>query len=132
MSYMFSKWISFSKRCESVNTMASFLWWIVGFCWVVSGGEQLLQDAPRLYRYILTILCRHSKSITIPTVIPTPHKRKTLKKDVKSRAKGRRGDFDAKTFWAFHHFSSLWWLNSIKLLIPIQAVGYYWFLRTER
>ncbi|XP_057543504.1 E3 ubiquitin protein ligase RIE1-like [Amaranthus tricolor] len=41
---------SFSKRCESVNTMASFLWWIVGFCWVVSGGEQLLQDAPRLYR----------------------------------------------------------------------------------
>ncbi|KMS97332.1 hypothetical protein BVRB_6g156110 [Beta vulgaris subsp. vulgaris] len=40
---------SFSKRCESVNTMASFLWWIVGFYWVVSGGEQLLQDAPRLY-----------------------------------------------------------------------------------
>ncbi|KAL2904646.1 E3 ubiquitin protein ligase RIE1 [Bienertia sinuspersici] len=39
---------SFSKRCESVNTMASFLWWIVGFYWVVSGGEQLLQDAPRL------------------------------------------------------------------------------------
>ncbi|XP_021746814.1 E3 ubiquitin protein ligase RIE1-like [Chenopodium quinoa] len=40
---------SFSKKCESVNTMASFLWWIVGFYWVVSGGEQLLQDAPRLY-----------------------------------------------------------------------------------
>ncbi|CAO2828541.1 unnamed protein product [Amaranthus hypochondriacus] len=40
---------SFSKRCESVNTMASFLWWIVGFYWVVSGGEQLSQDAPRLY-----------------------------------------------------------------------------------
>ncbi|KNA23190.1 hypothetical protein SOVF_027160 [Spinacia oleracea] len=40
---------SFSKRCESGNTMASFLWWIVGFYWVVSGGEQLLQDAPRLY-----------------------------------------------------------------------------------
>lgn len=40
---------SFSKRCESVNTMASFLWWIVGFYWVVSGGERLLQDAPQLY-----------------------------------------------------------------------------------
>ncbi|KAJ7954328.1 E3 ubiquitin-protein ligase family [Quillaja saponaria] len=39
----------FTKRCESVNTMASFLWWIVGFYWVVSGGDILLQDAPRLY-----------------------------------------------------------------------------------
>lgn len=40
---------SVSKRCESVNTMASFIWWIVGFYWVVSGGDLLLQDAPRLY-----------------------------------------------------------------------------------
>ncbi|KAF7808614.1 E3 ubiquitin protein ligase RIE1-like [Senna tora] len=39
----------FTKRCESVNTMVSFLWWIVGFYWVVSGGDILLQDAPRLY-----------------------------------------------------------------------------------
>ncbi|KAL1556521.1 E3 ubiquitin protein ligase RIE1-like [Salvia divinorum] len=37
------------KRCESINTMASFLWWIVGFYWVVSGGEILLENAPRLY-----------------------------------------------------------------------------------
>ncbi|CAI0432014.1 unnamed protein product [Linum tenue] len=37
------------KRCESVNTMASFVWWIVGFYWVVSGGDLLLQTAPRLY-----------------------------------------------------------------------------------
>ncbi|XP_031491240.1 E3 ubiquitin protein ligase RIE1 isoform X1 [Nymphaea colorata] len=37
------------KRCESINTMVSFLWWIVGFYWVVSGGEDLLQNAPRLY-----------------------------------------------------------------------------------
>ncbi|KAL8142085.1 hypothetical protein V2J09_015117 [Rumex salicifolius] len=40
---------SFVRRCESANTMASFLWWIVGFYWVVSGGELLLQEAPRLY-----------------------------------------------------------------------------------
>ncbi|KAF8398944.1 hypothetical protein HHK36_014809 [Tetracentron sinense] len=40
---------SMTKRCESVNTMASFLWWIVGFYWVVSGGEILMQKAPRLY-----------------------------------------------------------------------------------
>ncbi|XP_024934337.2 E3 ubiquitin protein ligase RIE1 isoform X2 [Ziziphus jujuba] len=38
-----------SKRCESINTMASFLWWIVGFYWVVSGGDVLVQNAPRLY-----------------------------------------------------------------------------------
>ncbi|TYH84127.1 hypothetical protein ES332_D02G177700v1 [Gossypium tomentosum] len=40
---------SITKRCETVNTMASFLWWIVGFYWVVSGGDILLQNAPRLY-----------------------------------------------------------------------------------
>ncbi|KAL5553249.1 hypothetical protein UlMin_040650 [Ulmus minor] len=40
---------SVTKRCESVNTMASFLWWIVGFYWVVSGGNALLLNAPRLY-----------------------------------------------------------------------------------
>ncbi|KAK3421456.1 hypothetical protein EUGRSUZ_G02105 [Eucalyptus grandis] len=38
-----------TKRCESINTMASFLWWIVGFYWVVSGGDILLAEAPRLY-----------------------------------------------------------------------------------
>ncbi|KAF2305619.1 hypothetical protein GH714_006911 [Hevea brasiliensis] len=38
---------SVAKRCESVNTLASFLWWIVGFYWVVSGGDVLLQRAPR-------------------------------------------------------------------------------------
>eukprot|EP00262_Sarcandra_glabra_P000571 TRINITY_DN10684_c0_g2_i1.p1 TRINITY_DN10684_c0_g2~~TRINITY_DN10684_c0_g2_i1.p1 ORF type:complete len:349 (+),score=18.72 TRINITY_DN10684_c0_g2_i1:113-1159(+) len=40
---------SVAKRCESINTMASFVWWIVGFYWVVSGGESLLQNAPQLY-----------------------------------------------------------------------------------
>uniref|UniRef100_A0A0E0K506 RING-type E3 ubiquitin transferase n=1 Tax=Oryza punctata TaxID=4537 RepID=A0A0E0K506_ORYPU len=40
---------SFAKRCESINTMVSFLWWIIGFYWVVSGGDVLEHDAPRLY-----------------------------------------------------------------------------------
>ncbi|XP_022863030.1 E3 ubiquitin protein ligase RIE1-like [Olea europaea var. sylvestris] len=40
---------SIAKRCESMNTMVSFIWWIVGFYWVVSGGEILLRSAPRLY-----------------------------------------------------------------------------------
>ncbi|XP_010272924.1 PREDICTED: E3 ubiquitin protein ligase RIE1-like [Nelumbo nucifera] len=38
-----------AKQCENINTLASFLWWIVGFYWVVSGGETLLQNAPHLY-----------------------------------------------------------------------------------
>ncbi|KAJ4764053.1 hypothetical protein LUZ62_074428 [Rhynchospora pubera] len=40
---------SFVKKCESVNTMVSFFWWVVGFYWIVSGGDQLMQSAPRLY-----------------------------------------------------------------------------------
>lgn len=40
---------SSAKKCESANTMVSFLWWMVGFYWVVSGGDILLQSAPRLY-----------------------------------------------------------------------------------
>lgn len=40
---------SVAKRCEYVNTMGSLLWWIVGFYWIVSGGEILLRNAPRLY-----------------------------------------------------------------------------------
>ncbi|PKA47176.1 E3 ubiquitin protein ligase RIE1 [Apostasia shenzhenica] len=47
---------SFIKRCESVNTMASCLWWIVGFYWVISGGEVLVQNAPRLYWSTLVFL----------------------------------------------------------------------------
>lgn len=39
----------FTKRCESINTGVSFFWWMVGFYWVVSGGDILLQGAPRLY-----------------------------------------------------------------------------------
>ncbi|XVE74640.1 hypothetical protein DITRI_Ditri12bG0033400 [Diplodiscus trichospermus] len=49
MSPFGSNQSSVTKRCESINTMASFLWWIVGFYWVVSGGDILLQNAPRLY-----------------------------------------------------------------------------------
>ncbi|XP_039114793.1 E3 ubiquitin protein ligase RIE1 [Dioscorea cayenensis subsp. rotundata] len=40
---------SIAKRCESLNTMASFLWWVVGFYWVISGGETLMRSAPKLY-----------------------------------------------------------------------------------
>ncbi|KAJ8646780.1 hypothetical protein MRB53_008528 [Persea americana] len=47
--FRFGSRSSVAKRCESINTMTSFLWWIVGFYWVVSGSETLMQNAPRLY-----------------------------------------------------------------------------------
>jgi hypothetical protein len=42
---------SYTSRCESMNTMISFLWWVIGFYWIVSGGEVLELGAPRLYWY---------------------------------------------------------------------------------
>ncbi|PWA86354.1 zinc finger, C3HC4 type [Artemisia annua] len=38
-----------AKYLESANTMFSFVWWILGFYWVSSGGQALAQDAPKLY-----------------------------------------------------------------------------------
>ncbi|MCL7023447.1 hypothetical protein MKW94_027832 [Papaver nudicaule] len=38
-----------SRRLESMNTLVSFFWWVIGFYWIVAGGQALLQDAPRLY-----------------------------------------------------------------------------------
>lgn len=40
---------SIVKRLESVNTIASSFWWVIGFYWIVTGGQSLLQDSPRLY-----------------------------------------------------------------------------------
>ncbi|KAI3800505.1 hypothetical protein L1987_28596 [Smallanthus sonchifolius] len=47
---------SVAKRLESVNTMFSFIWWIVGFYWVSSGGRHLTQIAPQLYWLCITFL----------------------------------------------------------------------------
>ena len=49
--------------------MASFLWWIVGFYWVVSGGELLLVDAPRLY-WCASLPSFQSLSIPLPLTPP--------------------------------------------------------------
>ncbi|XP_006391188.2 E3 ubiquitin protein ligase RIE1 [Eutrema salsugineum] len=38
-----------TKTCESFNTIISFVWWIVGFYWLISGGDILLQNASHLY-----------------------------------------------------------------------------------
>ncbi|MQM03657.1 hypothetical protein Taro_036441 [Colocasia esculenta] len=46
-----------AKHCESLNTVVSFIWWIVGFYWVVTGGDNLCQNAPTLYCDLLRRRC---------------------------------------------------------------------------
>nr|XP_043639989.1 cleavage and polyadenylation specificity factor subunit 3-II [Erigeron canadensis] len=48
-AFFASNRISYTKRCENLNTMVSFVWWLVGFYWMVTGGEVLMHSAPRLY-----------------------------------------------------------------------------------
>ncbi|KAI4300948.1 hypothetical protein L6164_034273 [Bauhinia variegata] len=43
------RWNSILKKLESMNTLASSVWWVFGFYWIVMGGQALLQDCPRLY-----------------------------------------------------------------------------------
>ncbi|XP_071700828.1 E3 ubiquitin-protein ligase At1g63170-like [Rutidosis leptorrhynchoides] len=47
---------SVAKHLESANTMFSFIWWIVGFYWVSSGGQHITQNAPQLYWLCITFL----------------------------------------------------------------------------
>ncbi|KAK9757987.1 hypothetical protein RND81_01G198800 [Saponaria officinalis] len=47
---------SVAKHLESANTMFSFIWWIIGFYWVSSGGEMLSDNAPKLYWLTITFL----------------------------------------------------------------------------
>ncbi|KAK4786533.1 hypothetical protein SAY86_010366 [Trapa natans] len=37
------------KRLESANTIISSIWWVLGFYWLVVGGQALLQESPHLY-----------------------------------------------------------------------------------
>ncbi|KAL8266553.1 hypothetical protein R6Q59_003897 [Mikania micrantha] len=38
-----------TKYLESANTMFSFVWWILGFYWISSGGQAMAQNSPNLY-----------------------------------------------------------------------------------
>ncbi|KAL3624477.1 hypothetical protein CASFOL_031145 [Castilleja foliolosa] len=40
---------SVAKHLESANTMFSFIWWIIGFYWVSTGGQSLTSESPQLY-----------------------------------------------------------------------------------
>jgi len=35
--------------------MFSFVWWIIGFYWVSAGGQELAQDSPQLYWFVLSV-----------------------------------------------------------------------------
>ncbi|KAH9618245.1 hypothetical protein KSS87_001649 [Heliosperma pusillum] len=48
--------MSLARHLESANTMFSFIWWIIGFYWVSSGGEMLSDNAPKLYWLTITFL----------------------------------------------------------------------------
>ena len=39
---------SFARQVESVNTVFSFGWWVVGFSWLLSTFNDTFQDAPLL------------------------------------------------------------------------------------
>ncbi|CAI9787486.1 unnamed protein product [Fraxinus pennsylvanica] len=47
---------SIIKKMYSVNTVVSSIWWIVGFYWIIMGGQALLQDSPRLYWLLVVFL----------------------------------------------------------------------------
>ncbi|XP_056849380.1 E3 ubiquitin-protein ligase At1g63170 isoform X3 [Raphanus sativus] len=47
---------SYTKHLESANTMLSFIWWIIGFYWVSSGGQELAQGSPQLYWLCIVFL----------------------------------------------------------------------------
>jgi hypothetical protein len=40
---------SIAKKLEPMNTLASSVWWVFGFYWIVVGGQPLLEDSHRLY-----------------------------------------------------------------------------------
>ncbi|KAL9255405.1 E3 ubiquitin-protein ligase-like protein [Drosera capensis] len=43
-------------KLETANSMASSLWWVVGFYWVCTGGHALEQESPRLYWHAVVLL----------------------------------------------------------------------------
>ncbi|KAL2320591.1 hypothetical protein Fmac_029560 [Flemingia macrophylla] len=50
VSHTTSRYVySIAKKLEPINTLASSLWWVLGFYWIVVGGQALLDDSPRLY-----------------------------------------------------------------------------------
>ncbi|KAK6260739.1 zinc finger protein [Theobroma cacao] len=47
---------SVAKILESANTMFSFLWWIIGFYWIMADGQALTRHSTGLYWLCVTFL----------------------------------------------------------------------------
>lgn len=47
---------SLVKTLETLNTIISSFWWVLGFYWIVVGGQALLRDSPHLYWLAVVLL----------------------------------------------------------------------------
>ncbi|XP_055809506.1 E3 ubiquitin-protein ligase At4g11680-like isoform X2 [Solanum dulcamara] len=45
-----------TKYMDSANTMLSFFWWIIGFYWVCTGGQRMVDESPQLYWLCIVFL----------------------------------------------------------------------------
>ncbi|KAJ8560399.1 hypothetical protein K7X08_022259 [Anisodus acutangulus] len=45
-----------TKYMDSANTMLSFIWWIIGFSWVCTGGQRMVDESPQLYWLCIVFL----------------------------------------------------------------------------
>lgn len=45
-----------TKYMDSANTMLSFFWWIIGFYWVCTGGQRMVEESPQLYWLCIVFL----------------------------------------------------------------------------
>ncbi|XP_059286116.1 E3 ubiquitin-protein ligase At4g11680-like [Lycium ferocissimum] len=45
-----------TKYMDSANTMLSFFWWIIGFYWVCTGGQPMVDESPQLYWLCIVFL----------------------------------------------------------------------------
>lgn len=56
---------SIAKKLEPMNTLASSVWWVFGFYWIVVGGQPLLEDSPRLYCFLRSLLHHPNNSVSL-------------------------------------------------------------------
>ncbi|KAM3289805.1 E3 ubiquitin-protein ligase [Capsicum chacoense] len=45
-----------TKYMDSANSMLSFFWWIIGFYWVCTGGQRMVEESPQLYWLCIVFL----------------------------------------------------------------------------
>lgn len=63
--FLFPSRSSVAKHLESANTMFSFIWWIIGFYWVSTGGQALALASPQLYWFVRSLFVSLSWSFNL-------------------------------------------------------------------